>query len=159
MANIMHSTADISYGTANMAYKEAKIWLPKSHYLKYYASWPRPIKLATKYIISATLSIVLATPWIVSAFMNIMSATPPVRIKMLVWLQLESWDQIGLWESHAYLCFPNTHTCGLTFTSVRKDVTSIVLCHNYHIAANWDSGETNILSTHSHFPLISWCLN
>ena len=38
MANIMHSTADISYGTANMAYKEAKIWLPKSHYFKYYAS-------------------------------------------------------------------------------------------------------------------------
>ena len=35
MANIMNSAADISYGTANMAYKEAKIWLPKSHYLKF----------------------------------------------------------------------------------------------------------------------------
>ena len=67
MANIMSSLADVSYGTANMAYKEAKIWLSKSHYLKFLkmlmpADPSLPIKLTTQYIITATLSIVLATP-------------------------------------------------------------------------------------------------
>ena len=66
MANIMSSLANISYGTANMVYKEAKVWLPKSHYLKFLkmfmpADPGLPIKLTTQYIITATLSIVLAT--------------------------------------------------------------------------------------------------
>ena len=67
MANIMSSAADISYGTANMAYKEAKVWLPKSHYLKFLKNFMPadpglPIKLTTQCIITAILSIVLATP-------------------------------------------------------------------------------------------------
>ena len=67
MANIMSSLVDISYGTANMAYKEAKVWLPKSHYLKFLKMFMQadlglPIKLTTQCIITATLSIVLATP-------------------------------------------------------------------------------------------------
>ena len=67
MANIMSSLVDISYGTANMAYKEAKVWLPKSHYLKFLKMFMTadpglPIKLTTHYIITVTLSIVLATP-------------------------------------------------------------------------------------------------
>ena len=37
-ANIMCSMDNISEGTANLAYKEAKILLLKSHCLKYYAS-------------------------------------------------------------------------------------------------------------------------
>ena len=81
MANIMSPSANISYSTANMTYKEAKIWLPKSHYLKFLkmfmpANPSLPIKLTTQYVVTATLSIVLATPWIVSAFMNMVSATP-----------------------------------------------------------------------------------
>ena len=82
MANIMSSTADILYGTANMAYKEAKIWLPKSHlkFLKMFmpADPSLSIKLTTQYIITATLSIVLVTTWIVSAFMILVSATPHI---------------------------------------------------------------------------------
>jgi len=67
MANIMSSSADISYCTANMAYKEAKIWLSKSHYLNFLkifmpADPGLPIKLTIQCIITATLSIVLATP-------------------------------------------------------------------------------------------------
>ena len=67
MANIMSSLANISYGTANMAYEEAQVWLPKSHYLKFLkmfmpADPGLPIKLTTQYIITAALSIVLATP-------------------------------------------------------------------------------------------------
>ena len=36
----MSSLADILYGTANMEYKEAKVWLPKSHYLKFEFRYP-----------------------------------------------------------------------------------------------------------------------
>ena len=105
MANIMSSLANILYGTANMVYKEAKVWLPKSHYLKFLkmfmpADPGLPIKLTTQYIITATLSIVLVTTWILSAFMILVSATPHIMSLGMCKHKSNYWVKNKFFQNH-----------------------------------------------------------